>query len=544
MTAPAGQDRSGPRKWYQRPLSERAVAVAVVLAVAVGALTAVVGRWIPIYDDALIELRVRDVPAHLPLVGSWSRFGWNHPGPVHFYFLSVFYWLGARHSEALLVGALVMHLCFGWIAWYCAKGISALAGALVAAGALAIVVTTPPTVLRDPWNPYVTLLGALALCCAAWSLAERNRPGAFALFPVGTFLVQAHLVTAPFVVVVCLAALACLLPGHRGPLPGRALGAGVLLAGVLWLPPLLQQLTGDPGNLSRILHSPGSGPRLSVGEVARVMSHALALWPDVLNPVAMRADDMATSGWALPVWLVFFAAAFVVILRRGEHTLLRGAVVAGAALTGSTISVALLSGAPHNYLALARRGSVVFVLVICVLVLADLRSWPRARVLQLVRALSIVLALLAAGLQLPARNPLQPAGAAVEQFVAAIRSEGLPRELGLELTTRDLDPGEIYFALLDALEREGYLPNALSLGEMYVGAHRTERRVDYMLTVGSPGSERRLRARGWRIIAVHQPFGPRQRERLRVSRDAAEIERIRRGRVAVVLAGRPVSPDD
>src|SRR5262245_57976259 len=39
--------------------------------------------YLPIGDLALIDLRVRDVWSRdIPLTGAYSRFGWNHPGPL------------------------------------------------------------------------------------------------------------------------------------------------------------------------------------------------------------------------------------------------------------------------------------------------------------------------------------------------------------------------------------------------------------------------------------------------------------------------------
>ena len=55
-------------------------------------------------DLALIEMNVRDVPTHLPLVGAYSRNGWNHPGPLLYYALAPLYWLTGGADWGLNLG--------------------------------------------------------------------------------------------------------------------------------------------------------------------------------------------------------------------------------------------------------------------------------------------------------------------------------------------------------------------------------------------------------------------------------------------------------
>ena len=47
--------------------------------------------WAPSGDRAIQVLRISDVgTSHTPLTGSWSRFGWDHPGPIVFWVLAPF----------------------------------------------------------------------------------------------------------------------------------------------------------------------------------------------------------------------------------------------------------------------------------------------------------------------------------------------------------------------------------------------------------------------------------------------------------------------
>ena len=64
----------------------------------------------PAGDVGLIEVRVRDVGPgpHLPLLGSYSRFGFSQPGPLLLYVLAVPYRLLGGRFAGIEVGAVVL----------------------------------------------------------------------------------------------------------------------------------------------------------------------------------------------------------------------------------------------------------------------------------------------------------------------------------------------------------------------------------------------------------------------------------------------------
>ena len=62
--------------------------------------------WLSSSDWAAIELRTRDVGTwRTPLVGPYSRYGWNHPGPLLFYVLAVPYRMLGAQGRGILAGA-------------------------------------------------------------------------------------------------------------------------------------------------------------------------------------------------------------------------------------------------------------------------------------------------------------------------------------------------------------------------------------------------------------------------------------------------------
>ncbi|MEZ5209188.1 MAG: hypothetical protein R2690_19965 [Acidimicrobiales bacterium] len=83
-----------------------AVEVPIVVAVIVALRT----DWTPVADWALIDVEVRGVgTAATPLIGAYSRFGWNHPGPGMWYLLAVPTRLLGGSPSALLAAAAVAH---------------------------------------------------------------------------------------------------------------------------------------------------------------------------------------------------------------------------------------------------------------------------------------------------------------------------------------------------------------------------------------------------------------------------------------------------
>src|SRR4051812_10274423 len=62
------------------------------------------GRIVPWGDTALLELTVRDVGAHVPLLGPYSRYHWHHPGPLLFDWLAVPYRVLGSDARALNQG--------------------------------------------------------------------------------------------------------------------------------------------------------------------------------------------------------------------------------------------------------------------------------------------------------------------------------------------------------------------------------------------------------------------------------------------------------
>ena len=87
----------------------------------------------------------------------------------------------------------------------------------------------------------------------------------------------------------------------------------------MWLPPLWQQLTGQPANLTALLgNQTDEGARVGLGKAVGAMTHLFALPPDWTNPTAV----MATAP-VIPWLLILPVAALALAVRRRDAVALR-----------------------------------------------------------------------------------------------------------------------------------------------------------------------------------------------------------------------------
>ncbi len=308
-------------------------------------------------DQALIDLRVRDVGAHTPLVGSYERFGGNQPGPLLFYLLALPYRLVGPGAPGLAVGSVLVTFASlaGCVLIAVRRG-GALAG-LWATGLLLLVLEARGVdILTSPWEPQV-LLGALALLLfLIWELTAGTVWALPVAAAVATLLAQAWVVFA--VMVAVLGGIGAVIgvanvarerrtPGAR---PGAlaALVTTVVVIGVLWLPPVAEQLTHDPGNLTELTSIDRQGSATGLRDGYRAV--AIQFGPDAswfhgsipTAPFSPTVDFAAGGGvpWAL---LAFGGAAGFAAYRRSSSATWLNAVV-GATVVGAIVTCALVFG--------------------------------------------------------------------------------------------------------------------------------------------------------------------------------------------------------
>jgi hypothetical protein len=338
----------------------------VVLVVAVvGALLAwlvvrlVTSDWLAVGDYRTLQLRVADVGgSETPLVGVYSRYGWNHPGPLLYYLLAAPYRLTGGSDLGMLIGALAINL--GAIATALWLGARAGRRALVLTGLFVVLlcIGMNPAGLADPWNPRMVVLPLFAAALAAWRTVFGDRVAALALVLWGSFAVQCHLGSAlPVLTLVAIGLLALVVRSVRGPVAGRDRRtlAWALVAGlVVWIPPLVQQLRGADGNMSLILDFLGNPPQATAGpaEGLRIVFRYLSVpgdWVRGAEPV-MANYSYDTRGWAVPWALLALVGAAWWAWRRRWRVELAACGVAAALVVAAIVASSRIVGAPVPYL--------------------------------------------------------------------------------------------------------------------------------------------------------------------------------------------------
>lgn len=250
-----------PSRW--QPYVVAAVAtLATVLPLARMVVQTVGDPWVATTDQAIIELRTRDVgTADTPLVGAYSRYRWNHPGPLLFYAYAVPYRLAGEASWALMFGAGLLNLVVVVgtlrIAW---RNGGAVLGSGVALG-LALLVAGLNADCVDPWNPFAAVLPFALVIASAWAATEGDAIAVVVLALVGSFVVQSHVGYSLPVAALWLYVLIVMPPAvRRAP---ALLGLATVVLAACWGPVLYDQLFGS-GNISALLAYFASD-RLAIG---------------------------------------------------------------------------------------------------------------------------------------------------------------------------------------------------------------------------------------------------------------------------------------
>lgn len=368
-----------------RAVSAPTAVVLAALAFVVSAAAVAIrhsGDLHPLSDIALTELAVRDVGHHWVLLGPYSRFGWNHPGPALFYALAAPYRALGSSSAALYSGAALLNGAMAaLVVGVCARrGGRALAWwSLLVLGVWSWAVG--PAVLRYPWNPYVTVLALAALVVLVWEMTAGRVWAMPVAFGVGTFLVQSHVGYAPITIVLVAVGTATLAGrsvarARAGPPVGRHLAIGaavtVVVLGVLWAPPVVQQLTRDPGNLGELrLYFEHHTGEHSIDDGFDAVVPLLGVVPHQLE-VRDQAAAMGRGapGWASAATFAALALAALAAIRFRAWDGARLVALVAVSVPVAAISAARVTGEIYPYLVLwvAALGLVAWIAVGAVVV--------------------------------------------------------------------------------------------------------------------------------------------------------------------------------
>ena len=127
-------------------------------------------------DGALFELHTRNALHGQQVLGAYSQFGWNHPGPMAFYVFAPLYHLGgaspfALNAAAFTVNVLVLILTIAMAIRYGGGALPAMLAAW-----LLLYLVRVPELASSFWNPHFLILplAALLVACAAVSAGHQR----------------------------------------------------------------------------------------------------------------------------------------------------------------------------------------------------------------------------------------------------------------------------------------------------------------------------------------------------------------------------------
>ncbi len=307
-------------------------------------------------DLANIQFHVEDMPGRIPLVGVYSKFGFHHPGPMLYYVVALPVHLFGAFGLALS-GALVAIASLGGILLVLFRRGGA---ALFALGAVFCVVLIRWMALDilTAWNPYILIMPfalAILLTWSVWCGDWRALPW---LALVGSFVAQCHIGTAPTIGFMFVsAALWTAIERVRHRCPTRPIVTAAIVLFLAWLPPLIEQFTNDPGNISQIL-GVNTG---SAGEQTLGLPNALGLLGyllsriDPLFPNSIRTAERAAAAQPSSIALLLIPAlllglsAFLAARHRMRDEL-RLTVLIAALMPTTVIFLATIPSAVSVYL--------------------------------------------------------------------------------------------------------------------------------------------------------------------------------------------------
>lgn len=275
-----------PRRFAPRVL----VPVTVFAVFLVGALSQLPQHWYPIGDYALVELSIRQITHHLPLIGPYSALrGFSHPSPGLYYLAWLPYQLSGMRSSSILATTLAFNGAGLAIAmWLAARKGAVGASVALLAGITVATVGSGSAMLLLPWNPFVAAVPLLALIIATWRLCLGDRWVLPLAVGLASWCTSSHLGFAPTAVGLALLGTVTVIVREikRGGSWARRLAwpvaVSVGIALLIWAPTLYDAIRNGGDSNARAIVRFLLHPTQSVvpaKEAIRVLASELSLRP-------------------------------------------------------------------------------------------------------------------------------------------------------------------------------------------------------------------------------------------------------------------------
>jgi hypothetical protein len=510
-------------------------------------------RWghpyLPVQDQAVIDLRVRDVwsfGANTPLTGAYSRYGWDHPGPVMYYFMAVVSGaLGGAAWTTIIGNALMQAAAIIWVAVLSWRS----AGLRWVLPWMAIVtlsyVATGPWILQQPWNPHAAFPYFVVLLLESWLVAQGRSGRLVGLAVVSSILVETHIGYALLVLLIAGWAVCRLAWAERAA--GRSFRSwklwrpSVITIAVLWfIPVVLDTAIHFPGNTARILKfysgfdvgqsTPTLGVHAGLGYLATEFRWRPP-WlggPDPLNPLTALAAPSSVAWLAIPVALI--GSSWWLARHRGRRQSMLLAELLAVTFLSSVVTLALVKGDPAPYLFYWRIvvGAATFVLALYVL--TDALPIGNMRSVKVVFSVILIAVVAITSVEFTrtvaaATGPLSPMEPIAGSILRQINESGQPSGKTIIRFSGSV-LGGLHGAVIDQLVREGkpvYVDPALGYQFGYGRTAQPEQvHSIWYVTEQSQGFSILSAQPGAHIIAQSHPLSPQhQSELVRLQRKIA-----------------------
>lgn len=334
--------------------------LAAELPLVIVAVIELAGGWRPLFDNANTAWRAYLVfSSDSPLVGHHiaGPFLAYGLGPLQYWLLAIPVRIDPLH--AVLWGSVVLAVVGVALAieaaWSTARW---LGGCAVAAGILVLYATQPEVLVNPAWNASLGAIWFLTTLATGWAVAS----GRLRWWPVTVLAATLAAQTQEFVAIACI--VLCLITPALGVLTVRRARAalrwgwaivGLVVAFLLWIVPVVQQLTGHPGNFTllwRALHRHAA--TLGVEHALGAISAMTRLYPQWTNPLPTHSQlggfFYAATIFSGAIWwgvtvLIVLAVIAAVAWWRGRTAL---AALATVATVTSLITVATIASFPAS----------------------------------------------------------------------------------------------------------------------------------------------------------------------------------------------------